>query len=188
MKQKRQDTNSYTSLENSNSKTSQNKESEKLFLLKILQQISQRLKTEHGLINNQIIESSTEEQQIMIPVSIFSFDLCPSEALTKYLKEEHDLNYHEISVLTNRNERGVWANYQRAIKKKSTKFEISDSIFVPISIFQNNKFSILECLISYLKEVSHLKNSKIAKLLNKNSSNIWTIYNRTKVKEVKKNE
>jgi len=124
----------------------------------------------------------------LIPVSIFSTKLAPSEALIKYLKETHDINYHEISSLINRNERGVWASYQRAIKKISSKFEISETIFVPVSIFSNNKLSILECLISYLKDVKQIKNSKIAILLNKNPSNIWTIYNRTKTKKGAINE
>ena len=164
-----------------------NKKSEEQFLLTLIKQISNRLKTEHGYQNEQIAETYAEETTIEIPVSIFSGKLCPSEALTKYLKEEQGLNYHEISKAINRNERGVWANYQRAIKKQSTKFSIKDSIYVPVQIFQNNNLSILECLICYLKDTRHLKNSKIAKLLNKNPSNIWTIYNRAKKKEVKQN-
>ncbi len=162
-------------------------QTEEQFLLTLIKQISNRLKTEHGYQNEQIAKTYAEETAIKIPASIFSSKLCPSEALTKYLKEEQGLNYHEISEIINRNERGVWANYQRAIKKQSSKFAIKDSIYVPVTIFQNNNLSILECLVTYLKDTRHLKNSKIAKLLNKNPSNIWTIYNRAKKKEVKQN-
>lgn len=167
--------------------TSQSDDSEEIFLLKLLKETSQRLKTKYNYSDEQLFAVCTrEEQTITIPLSIFADELCPSEALTKYLKEEHQLTYHEISVLINRDERGVWANYQRAIKKQHASLEIVEGISVPVSIFQNNKLSILECLISFLKEVLHLKNSKIAKLLNRNQSNIWTIYKRAKNKEVKK--
>jgi hypothetical protein len=156
-------------------------QTEEQFLLTLLKQISNRLKTEHGYQNEQIA-GTYEETTIKIPISIFAEKLCPSEALTKYLKEKYKLTYHEISELINRNERGVWANYQRAIKKKKSTFEIKDSLSVPVTAFKNTKLSILECLICYLKDILHMKNSRIATLLKKNPSNIWTIYNRAKKK------
>ena len=168
--------------------SSSTKVSEESFLLKILKEISQRLKMEHNYSDEKLLAVYAEEEKqvLMVPVSIFAAGLCPSEALTKYLKEEHQLTYHEIAVLINRNERGVWANYQRAIKKLPSPLEIKDNISISVSVFQNEKLSILECLISYLKDSLHFKNSKIAKLLNKNPSNVWTIYNRAKKKEIKK--
>ena len=164
-------------------------DSEESFLLNLIKDASKRLREEFEYSDEQLYEAFVKgrENALLIPISIFSTNLAPSEALIKYLKETHDINYHEISTLINRNERGVWASYQRALKKMPSKFQISDTIFVPVSIFSDNKFSILECLISYLKDVKQMKNSKIAILLNKNPSNIWTIYNRRKMKE-KKNE
>ncbi|MBR9683855.1 hypothetical protein GOV03_04930 [Candidatus Woesearchaeota archaeon] len=162
------------------------KNSEEEFLLKIFTEVSQRLKENYDYSDEQLIVTSEEKKPVIrIPASIF-IKLSPSEALAKYLKEEHDLTYHEISLLINRNERSIWANYQRAIKKQQSPFEIVGTISVPVSVFGNNQLSILECLVSYLKDVLHLKNSKIARLLNKNPSNIWTIYKRAKTKEVKK--
>ena len=162
-----------------------NKRSEESFLLNIINESSKILRETYGYSDEQIYEVFVKgkEKALLIPISIFSTDLAPSEALIKYLKETQEISYHEISVLINRNERSVWASYQRAIKKIPSKFEIKDTIFVPVSIFADNKFSILECLISYLKDVKHMKNSKIAILLKKNPSNIWTIYNRTKTKQ-----
>lgn len=168
-------------------RNNQNKRSEEDFLLNIIGESSEILRDKYGYSDEQIYEAFVkgEEKALLIPVSIFSTNLAPSEALIKYLRETQDTNYHEISVLINRNERGVWASYQRAIKKMPSKFEIIETIFVPVSIFSNNNFSILECLISYLKDIDHMKNSRIAVLLKKNPSNIWTIYNRTKTKKVK---
>ena len=53
---------------------------------------------------------------------------------------------------------------------------------MPVSIFNSDK-SILEALISYLKDVKKMRNKKIAQLLNKNPANIWTVHNRAKNKE-----
>lgn len=163
------------------------KTAESDFLVKLLGEIAQRLKSEYGYVNEQLVRVYGEEglTEVLIPVSIFSVGLCPSEALTKYLKEEKQLTYHEIAVLIHRNERGVWANYQRAVKKRASRLEISETDSVAVSVFQNDGLSILECLVSYLKDVRHLKNSKIAKLLNKNPSNIWVVYKRAKQKEAK---
>ena len=80
-----------------------------------------------------------------------------------------------------RDERGIWANYKRAIKKMPWPFEINDSILAPVSIFNSDK-SILESLVSYLKDIKKMRNRKIAQLLNKNPANIWTAHSRAKKK------
>jgi hypothetical protein len=151
------------------------------FLLKLMSEIVYKLKTDYNYSDEELF-ALCKEESLLIPVSIFASKLTPTEALTKYLKENCDLSYHEISELINRNERGVWLNYKRAKTKLSTKFEVKDSFNVPVSIFNNNKFTIFEALIVYLKDIKKLKNSKIAKLLKKHNTNIWTVYNKTKVK------
>ncbi|MEK6974686.1 MAG: hypothetical protein AABW41_05630 [Nanoarchaeota archaeon] len=40
------------------------------------------------------------------------------ESIIEYLKEIRKLNYHEISVLLNRDERNIWTMYNRAKKKR----------------------------------------------------------------------
>ena len=39
------------------------------------------------------------------------------ESLVKYLKEEKSLNFHEISILLNRDERNIWTIYKNSSKK-----------------------------------------------------------------------
>lgn len=172
----------------SNPKNNPNKGQEESFLLNIISGSSKILKEKYNYLDEQIYDFFVKgkEDSFLVPISIFSNRLAPAEALIKYLKETYELNYHDISVLINRNERSIWATYQRAVKKMPSNFEISEDIFIPVSIFQDNKFSILECVISYLKDTKQMKNSKIAVLLNKNPNNIWTIYNRKKTKERKK--
>src|SRR3989338_4012937 len=125
---------------------------EENFLRDMFSQISERLKQKYNYSEEEIFKLWNEENIIPVPVAIFSGKLSPAEALTKFLKEKHDLSFHDISNLIGRDERGVWANYQRAVKKMPWPFEINESLFVPISIF-NSKKSILESLVCYLKDV-----------------------------------
>jgi len=57
--------------------------------------------------------------EVLIPSGIFK-DRRTSlfESLVKYLKEGRDLNYHQIAILLNRDERNVWTIYNRAVKKR----------------------------------------------------------------------
>jgi len=157
---------------------------EERFLVDIFSQITERLKQKYNYSDTELFKMWNSENSLLVPVSIFSGKLSPSEALTKFMKENCDLTYHEISELIGRDERGVWANYKRSIKKMPWPFEISDSIAVPVSIFVPGK-SILESLIIYLKDAKKMRNNRIAKLLNKNPANIWTVHNRAKKKENK---
>ena len=158
---------------------------EERFLVDMFSQIAERLKHRYRYSDQEILKLWNSENSVWIPVAVFAGNLSPAEALTKFLKEKLDITYHEISVIIGRDERGVWANYKRAVKKMPWPFEIHEGISVPASIFHSNQ-SILEALITYLKDVKNMRNGKIAQLLNKHSANVWTIYNRAKKKE--KNE
>ena len=154
---------------------------EERFLVDILAQISERLKQKYNYSDEEILKLWNNDS-LLVPVVIFAGKLSPAEALAKFLKENHELSYTEISELIGRDQRGIWANYKRAIKKMPWPFEVNDSITVPVSIFNSEK-SILEALVSYLKDVKKLRNKKIAQLLNKNPANVWTVHNRAKKKE-----
>lgn len=160
---------------------------EERFLVDIFSQITERLKQKYNYSDEEIFKLWNNEKSLLIPVAIFAGKLSPAEALTKFLKENHELSYHEMSELIGRDERSIWANYKRATKKMPWHFEISESIAVPVFIFNSEK-SILEALVSYLKDVKKMRNKKIAQLLNKNPANIWTVHNRAKKKDGSKNE
>lgn len=157
---------------------------EERFLVDMFSQITERLKQKYSYSDEEIFNLWNSENSVYVPAAIFSGKLGPAEALAKYLKENQRLGYREISKLTGRDERGVWANYKRAAKKMPWPFEIADGISVPVSIFDSDK-SILESLVVYLKDARKMKNRDIAKLLNKNPANIWTVHNRAKKKENK---
>jgi len=121
----------------------------------------------------------------VLPVFIFKNDLLSAlEAIVKYLKEEHNLSYVEISRLLNRSNKTIWITYQRAKKKMPKKLVGKSQILIPVEIFQNRKFSVLESLASYLKQEQGISYKEIAKLINRNYRTILTVYRRFR----KKNE
>ena len=61
--------------------------------------------------------------------------------------------------------------------------ELKAEINIPISIFDDRRVGVLESLVSYLRDNLTLKNSEIAKLLNRDDRTIWTVYNRVKKKK-----
>jgi len=123
--------------------------------------------------------------KVLLPVSIFNNkELGSLETIVKYLKENLNLKYHEIAQVLNRNDRTIWTTYNNAVKKKKEKLPVKESkFFIPVSIFKDRKFSVLEALVSYLKDNFNLRYSEIAVLLNRDERNIWTVYNRYKKKK-----
>lgn len=58
-----------------------------------------------------------------IPTAIFKDrSVSVLEAVVRFLKEKHNLSYHEIAVLLNRDDRTIWTVYSR-VKKKLQKNE-----------------------------------------------------------------
>ncbi len=158
--------------------------SEEKFILNVVNELVDRLKQKYHYSNQEVL-NLLQKEELLVPVEVFSSGLAPAEALTKFLKEECDKNFHEISLLINRNEKSIWQNYQRAIKKMPLRFAFEISLNVPVSASKNNKLSVFESLVLYLKEQKQRKNVKIAKLLGKNPSNVWSVYNRA-IKKVKR--
>jgi len=122
--------------------------------------------------------------KIILPVSIFNNEELGSlETIVKYLKEDLNLRYHEIALLLNRDDRTIWTTYSVANKKRKEKLLVEESkFFIPILIFKDRKFSVLEALVSYLKDKFNLRYSEIAVLLARDERNIWTVYQRSKKK------
>jgi len=63
---------------------------------------------------------SIKKKDYAIPASIFkNRKLSVLENITKYLKENKKLTYHNIAELLNRNDRTIWTVYNRAQTKKA---------------------------------------------------------------------
>ena len=125
-----------------------------------------------------------EKEEAKVPISVFKNDaLSALETIVKYLRENKLLTFKQIGSLTNRNHVALAVTYRNSKKKLEEKFveEIS-AYYVPVSILQDRKLSVLENLVSYLKDSFGLTYHKIAVLLNRNDRTIWTVFQRAKKK------
>ena len=64
--------------------------------------------------------------------------------------------------------------------------EENSKIFVPLTIFEDRRLSVLEVLVEYLKEKRHLTFHQIALMTNRDDRTVWTCYNRAKKKRGRK--
>ena len=157
---------------------------EKIEIVKTILKIEE-IKEKYKLSTKEILEAIREEEKKerrVVPVSIFTENIGALETLVKYLKENLGFSYHEIAKLLNRNDRTIWITYRNAVEKKKEKIKIKPTkLFIPILTFADRRLSILESLVSYLRKQGFTY-TKIAKLLNRNQRNIWTIYSRARKK------
>ena len=129
-------------------------------------------------------ESTDSDSSKNVPIEVFSTELSPAEAIVKYLKDYKQLTYSQIGKLLNRDQRGIWGAYDRATKKQMSSFQVNPSqLLIPIEIFQDRDYPILERLVVYLKEDQNIPVMKIAEMLDKSKSTVWTVYNRARRKK-----
>ncbi len=121
---------------------------------------------------------------IKIPISMFNVKVLSAlELIVKYLKEDLKLTNIKISKLMNRSPQTIWTTYKNSIKKYPKELPVEASVYdIPISIFKERKLSILETIVSYLKDNFDLSFHNIAVMLNRDDRTIWTVYDRGKRK------
>ena len=154
----------------------------------ILKLAIDEIKEKYNLASNEIlslIENKPVSKEILIPVSVFEAEeLSALEVVCKYLKEELDLTYNKIALLLNRNNRTIWTTYNNAISKREERLFVKESrFFIPVSVFVDRRFSVLEAIVCYLRDRFKLRYSQIAILLNRDERNIWTVYKRAMKKK-----
>ncbi len=149
---------------------------EQLEVQKRIEVLIKEMKDKHELSREDVIKLVELKEKKNIPITIFINKLGVLESLVKYLKENLNMNYKEISRLLERDERTIWTSYNKAVKKQKEPIVIKETnIFLPIEIFKNRKFTPLEAIISYLRE-RNLKFSEIAELLQRDQRNIQKAY------------
>ncbi|MBI2541325.1 hypothetical protein HYV80_01270 [Candidatus Woesearchaeota archaeon] len=160
------------------------KEDRSFQILKLaVNELKERYNVSSGEILS-LIEERHVSKDILIPVSIFETEnLSALEAICKYLKEDLQLTYSKIALLLNRNSRTIWTTYSNAARKAKEKLPVKESkFFIPVSIFTDRKLSVLEAIVSHLKDGFNLRYGEIAALLNRDERNIWTAYKKAKKK------
>jgi len=126
-------------------------------------------------------------KNVVLPISIFNNgSLSALESISKYLKENLGLKYNEISALLNRDQRTIWDAYNESKKKMQEKFFLdSSSCHIPVNVLFDRKLSVLESIVSFLKEDYNLRYSQIAGLINRDQRTVWTVYSRSRKKKEK---
>jgi hypothetical protein len=125
--------------------------------------------------------SRVSPTNIYIPSCIFNAKLSSFETIVKFLKESYGLSIQQISELLNKKKQSAWRAYKEASLKFKDSFEVSNLYYpIPVEIFKNSGYSLLETLVLFLKDECGLTYSEIASLLARDDRTIWTVYNRTK--------
>jgi len=155
---------------------------------KALQNIIVNLASKYNFSKEDIQELTKEaKRQDIFPITLFQNRLSPLELIIRYLKQEKNLRFSQIAKILNRNERTIWGSYNKSLKKLKTPLIIKPSnTNIPLSIFSNRKFSILESLTAYLKEKENLNFRQIGELIIRNERTIWTVYSRLNKKRGKR--
>jgi len=119
---------------------------------------------------------------LQVPLSIFSQDKLSSlEAIVKYLKEHKAMKISRIALILNRDNRTIWATYANTLKKMPEPLRVEEGQSIPITTIANRKLSVLEHIVSILKQRGH-SNHHIALLLHLDDRTIWSVWHRAKQK------
>lgn len=168
----------------SSSLSSKNEQEKFLEFLKF-QNLSEKLKKKYEVSTHGLIKQI--EDDILIPITVFSRELGALETICKYLKENLNLKNKKIAFLIARDSRSVWQAYNSSKKKLPIKFEVlSTKYYLPVSILKNKELSVLENVVFYLKEEFSLTYHEIAVLLKRDDRTIWSVYQKARKKNVKK--
>lgn len=137
----------------------------------------EELKRQHNVREHEIIRRGAS-----IPIGIFANELSSLEAIVKYMKEELKLKFSKTARLLNRSNKTIWATYRKAARKIPSPFgEVSHDIMIPVSAFAERKFSTLESVVAFIKDLDY-SNHEVALMLHLDDRTIWTVYDRIKQK------
>lgn len=152
---------------------------------RLIENITFYLKNKYKIDDEQLKELIIKKRtRITIPIVVFNKKIGALETVVKYLKENYKLRFKEISKLLNRSYTTISNSYKNSLKKYPKGLIVKDVKYtIPVSILKNRKFSVLEIIVSYLKDNFDLKFSQIANLLKRNVKTVWTVYRRYKRKE-----
>lgn len=139
---------------------------------------------------SEIVGSLNEEQKLLlikeilgmkkpegIAISEFRCKLSGLEVIAKHLKEINHKSIKEISRILNRKKSTIYNTYRAACKKFSKPLDDSDSsIIIPVEIFAERRYSVLETIVGYMKDVRKIPFREIANSLGKSESTIRTVY------------
>ena len=118
-----------------------------------------------------------------IPISAFHSTLSGLEIVVRYAKDVEKKSFKEIASLLNRKLPTIYTTYTHAKKKFPQPLDLSNSsIRIPVDIFSDRRYAVLELIVAYLKENEKLSLKEIAAALHKHYNTISTTYRRYKAR------
>ena len=114
-----------------------------------------------------------------LPISIFKTKgLSGLEAVTIYLKDHKNQPTKKVAANLKRKLSTIYTTCTNAKRKlKGKELDCSDnSVTIPIKMFSQRKFSVLESLVFYLNQEKRIPLKKISILLNKNYNTVKTVF------------
>ncbi len=118
-----------------------------------------------------------------VPAEIFSQRLSPLEALVSFLRNNMELRLSEIARMLFRDQRTVWATFNKAAAKQKRLFIPARSKApIPLEIFSSRKLSVLEGAALYLSKERGMRLVDVSRLLKKDTSTVWTALSRARKK------
>jgi len=120
-----------------------------------------------------------------IPLSAFKNQLPGLEAIVKYLREESGKSVAEIASILKRRPSTIYATYRQARKRMVGRLVVSGRDIIPLSIFQDRSYSILESLVHFLHCNEGLSMKKLTEKLRTGYSTNRTVYRRYMLKAKK---
>lgn len=130
-------------------------------------------------------EQASEKECIAIPIGICSEELGTLEAVTKYLKENRGITLTRIALILNRDPRTIWGAYNSSRQKHPEPFCDAGErteLQIPATNFSNRSLSMLENVAWHLSKNLGMPTCKIAVLVKRDYSTIWTVLHRAKSK------
>ncbi|MGM5487616.1 MAG: hypothetical protein ACQESG_01575 [Nanobdellota archaeon] len=121
------------------------------------------------------------EEELGIPLSIFQSRLSVLQALVLYLRDHRDYKNKDIAEMLDRSSQVIWSTYNNA-RKQGVTLDIEPEPSVPLQACIRKNRTVLEGIVSYLREERGMRYSEIAPLLNRNERTIWTVYRRAQQK------
>lgn len=152
--------------------------------LLLISKVAKNLHHEHNIPIQEIIESIKEKpSDLELPVSIFTSHLSCLQAIVKHLHEDKQLSFSKIAEILNRSPKTIWTTYQKAAKKYPKRLDASNFHYsIPLAIFKDRNFSVLELVVFYLRDAYDLSYHNIGSLIQRSYKTVWTVYTRARRK------
>jgi len=149
---------------------------------RLLAQAARVLADRYGTSPREIASRLLAAGRAKVPIEAFSETLAPFETIVAYLRDAHGLRPTDIARMTGRDPRAIGVTYRRASRKLAAPMRaIPDSVYgFPVELLRDTRLSVLEHVVTHLRDQYGLSLAQIARLLQRDPRTIGTVVRRAK--------